>query len=348
MSTYVVAGQRLEYDNAPDWLVEYMIYRRAVCNDTPTTIMTYFKGLREFFQWISQWQETGAFPASEEKLRATDILELPFTAALDVSKGDIEKYLYFLTDTLGNSATTRNKKLVTIRGFYEYLIDQQEALHIEFDVNPAARIKSPKLPKKKPVFLSPDEQDRLLKNVSGENAVRDYAMILVFLSTGIRISEMVKLDLKDVREDKMQLVVRGGKGEKDRNIPITEPCLNAIQTYLEEFRDPIKDKLDTNALFVSRRFNGRLTTKAVEKALTKQFLRAGLSDVTVHKLRHTCATTLIKDGVDLPLVQKVLGHERADTTEIYVHLDDSDVKAALKDSSLNNLGRSENLPDPSS
>lgn len=349
MSTYIdpQSIRRLEYDNAPDWIVEYMIYRRSVCNDTPTTIMTYFKTLREFFQWISCWKATGSAPNTEEDLRNTNISELPFVIALDVQKGNIEKYLYFLTDTLHNSATTRNKKLVTIRGFYEYLIEQQETLHIEFDVNPAARIRSPKLPKKKPVFLSEEEQQRLLMNVSGENAVRDYAMILVFLSTGIRISEIVRLNLKDVRRDKMQLIVREGKGEKDRNIPLTVPCLNAIDQYLTGFRDPIKDKLNTDALFVSKRFRDRLTTKAVEKALTKQFLRAGLTDVTAHKLRHTAATTLVKDGVDLPFVQKFLGHERADTTEIYVHLDDSDVKNALKTSSINDLGSSIKLPEPS-
>lgn len=340
MSTYIKDNKPLEYDNAPDWLVAYLKYRLSILNDSPQTIMTYLKTLREFFQWYSIRRETGHGPVSEKELRERAITPLPFPDSLDVTRADIEDYLYFLADTLNNSEATRAKKLVTIRGYYEYLIDKQESLGIEFELNPTARIKAPKLSKKKPVYLSVEEQQALLASVSGENAVRDHAIILLFLSTGMRISEAVALNLEDVLVDRMQIRIRSGKGAKERYVNLTEPCLDALRRYKEEYRDPIQKQLDTHALFISRRYKKRLTARSVEQSMEKQFIKAGLGGMgySPHKFRHTAATTLVKDGVDLIIIQKLLGHERPDTTEIYTQIDDTDIKKAIQKSSLNLLG----------
>lgn len=342
MSSYVKKGSPLEYDNAPDWLVAYMRYRLTVLGNSRESVMTFFLTLREFFQWYSIYHDTGRQPQTIAELRSIDILGLPFSTVLDVKKKDIEIYLYFLADTANNAASTRSKKIVTIRGFYEYLIDQQESLGIQFDVNPADRIRSPKMPKKQPIYLPEQDQQALLGAVSGENEVRDYAIHLLSLVAGLRISEIISLDVDDISLDSMAVRVRQGKGNKARTVPLTLPCCQAIRDYLEEYRDLIQG-LDTKALFVSKRFKDRLTARSLQKAMKKYTLAAKLGGkgYTPHKLRHTTATMLAKDDVDLQVIQRVLGHERPDTTEIYTHLNNADIARAVGKSSLKKLGEKE-------
>lgn len=366
MSTYVKDGKPLEFDNAPDWLVAHMRYRRTVLGNTNNAVITYFMGLREFFQWWACVYETGRQPQSAKALREVDILLLPIEAALAVKKADVESYLYFLVDVLGNAVVTRNKKLVTIRGFYEYLIESQEALGIDIEVNPADRIRSPKLPKKQPIYLPEKDRKAFLDAVAGkttveeavsigdsadeteivvteleqpgENSVRDYAMFLLLLSAGLRESELVGINMGDLNVDTREIRIRG-KGNKERTAHLTDACCEAIQRYIDEYRNGIQG-LDTKALFVSRRYRQRLTTRSIQKTMRKYTLEAKLGGkgYTPHKLRHTTATMLAKDGKDSQVIQKVLGHESMDTTQIYMHLDSSDIAKAVDTSSLNNLG----------
>ncbi|HIT33996.1 MAG TPA: tyrosine-type recombinase/integrase [Candidatus Faecousia intestinigallinarum] len=341
MSTYYKAGKALEYDNAPDWLEAFMRYRRTVLNNTPATVMTFFGDLRGFFQWRRSMLTQHRAPRSARELREIDILDMPLADAITVAKNDIEAYLYFLTDVLENGVNTRNKKLVSIRCFYDYLVDQQEVLGIQLNGNPADRIRHPKLPKSQPVYLPQQDQTALLSSISGENTLRDYAIFLLFLTAGLRLSELCSLDVKDVDFDARTLRVRSGKGRKARTA-LTLPCCQAIQAYLEGYRDGI-DGLETEALFVSRRFKTRLTGRSIEKSMEKYAIRAKISGkgYTPHKLRHTVATTMAKDGEDLLVIQHVMGHENPSTTEIYTHLSNADIAAAVSRSSLAKIGETE-------
>ena len=339
MSTYVKQGKPLEFDNAPDWLVAYMHYQRSVLGNTPKSVMTYFKALREFFQWVSVFSSTGSQPGSENELRNTEILALPLSAALNVTRSDIETYLYFLTDVIGNEPPTRNKKLVAIRTFYDYLLDQQEIMGFELRSNPADRIRRTKTAKKQPVYLPPPDQEALLEGISGDNGVRDYAIFLLMLSAGLRVSEVVGIDMTDLNLDGQTICIQG-KGNKERIVNITPPCRDAIRRYITEYRDLITG-LQTLALFVSKRHKDRLTDRAVQKAMQKHVLEAKLggNGYTPHKLRHTTATMLAKSGADLLTVQMALGHESPATTQIYTHLNQSDVAKAIEGSSLSSLGK---------
>lgn len=338
MSTYIKPGKALEYDNAPDWLVGYMRYRRTVLGNTPTSIMTFFGNLREFCQWVQVYKTTNRQPQTAEQLREIDILDLPLTLMSEISKNDIETYLYFLTDVLNNEANTRNKKLVAIQTLYDYLLDQQEVLDISLGENPAARIRRPKAARKQPIYLPENDTTALLEGISGENAVRDYALILLILSTGLRVSEVVGINMKDLNLDNRTCRIRG-KGNKERIVNLTPPCCRAIRKYLEEYRDLLQG-LETDALFVSKRYMDRITTRSVQKSMQKHTINAKLGGkgYTPHKLRHTTGTTLAKDGVDLLVIQQVLGHENPATTEIYTHLGQEDVAKAVRDSSLGLMG----------
>lgn len=339
MSTYIKTGKPLEYDNAPDWLVAYMRYCLAVKGDSRNTVMTYFIALRQFFQWSWQLQKCGMQPRTKSELQSVNILDMPLSAAITMRKNDIESYLYFLTDVVKNGPATRNQRLVAIRTFYDYLYDQQEALGIELLGNPAIRIPHPKTPKKQPVYLPAADQTALLENVTGENDVRDFAILLTLLATGMRISELVNLDVRDVNMDNATVRIRDGKGHKERIGYLSEPAIKALKDYLEQYRNLIKS-LSTPALFVSRRNRDRLTTRAVQKIMKSQTLKARLGGMgyTPHKLRHTTASQLAKDGAPLLAIQEVLGHSSPTTTQIYTHLEQDDIAKAINSSSLAKLG----------
>lgn len=345
MSTYVIDGKPLEFDDAPEWIIAYMRYRLTVLGNTRNAVMTNFKDLREFFKWASVYKSTGRHPKAPPSLRNADILELPLEVAISIKKEDIETYLYFITDVLENGPATRNKKLAAIRGFYDYLFDQQEALGLQLASNPAARIRRPRLPQKQPIYLSKPEQETFLEtianDVNAENTIRDYALFLLFLCTGIRNSEAVNINMADLSLKTNSILIRG-KGNKERTVYISDNCKEALTQYIETYRAAIPD-LATDALFVSRRFKTRITSRTVEMRMKQYTLKANMGNrhFTPHKLRHTTATTLAKDGADLAIVQEVLGHENANTTKIYTHLDGSDIARAVSASSLNTLGKSD-------
>lgn len=341
MSTYLKAGTPLEYDNAPDWLAAFMQYQRVILNRTATTTMTYFKDLRGFFQWLKFYQGTGRQPQNANALRTVDILDLPLDAAVSVRKNDIITYLHFCANILDNSEVTRNKKLASLQNFYNYLIENSEDIGISILENPISTIKRPKLPQSKPIYLTEEEQNSLLESISGENAVRDYAITLLCLTTGLRVSEVCNLDIKDLNLDTKTLCVRQGKGQQDRVEYLTEPCCAALNEYIITYRNSLSELKDPNALFVTRRLKTRMTTKAVYNMVTLSCQKANIQDfkrITPHKLRHTTATTLAKNGTPLLAIQHIMGHKSPITTEIYTHLDGEDIKDAVEQSPLSQLG----------
>lgn len=339
MSSYIKKGAPLEFDNAPDWLVGYMRYRRTMLNNTPHSVMTYFKDLRGFFQWASYYEAHGRNPHNAELLHSVDLLSYPIESAISLKKSDIETYLFFLAETLGNESATRNKKLASIRSFYDYVLDHQEELGVELAGNPSSRIKSPKLPKKQPVYLSETDQGILLKSIEGKNAVRDQAIFLTLLTTGMRISELESLDISDLNLECNSILIRHGKGNKERLAYLTPPCRMAIEEYLSQYRNLIP-VLDTKALFVSQRSRTRLTTRSIERAMEKYVHIGKLrgKNYTPHKLRHSTATTLAKDGKSPMIIKEILGHESISTSQLYMHLDNTDIINAVNTSSLNSLG----------
>ncbi len=336
-STYLKNGSlQPGFDaDAPEWLKEYNRQRVTLKNNTPASIISFYLHLREFFQWVSVYKETGQHPKDEKSLRATNINALPFSVASEITRGDIEQYLFFLHLTLHNGASSRNTKLVAVRTFYSHLIDKEL-----MEVNPAERIKVAKQEKKQPVFLAGNEQNAFLGAIapSDPNYDRDYALFLLMLTTGIRISEAVGINMLDINLNERTIQIRG-KGRKERIAHLSLPCQDAIRQYIQNYRDIILP-LDTDALWVSKRNKERLTARAVEKAMKKYVKKAGLNpDFTPHKLRHTTATVLAKDpNVNLLVIQNMLGHESSATTEIYTHINQNDIAEAVDSSRLALLG----------
>lgn len=340
MSTYIKPGKAQEYENAPDWLVAYMRYRRTMQGNTPKSVITDFITLREYFQWLHHFTKSGSHPKNEAELREVNILDMDISEVVEVKRKTIETYLYFCADTLNNGETTRTKKLMGLRSFYNYILDQEDALNTGLEYNPAERIPVPKAPKKQPIYLSDDECKALLDAIDGDHMERDYAIIFLLLTCGLRVSEAVSLNMGDVNLDVGTIKVHG-KGNKERTAHITPLCTDAMRYYLTAYRDLTEAEKNLDSpFFISRRTRKRLTTRTVERIMQQSVLKAGLGGMgyTPHKLRHTTATMLAKDGHDLLVIQNVMGHESPTTTQIYAHLGSDDIEKAISNSTLQKLG----------
>ena len=199
--------------------------------------------------------------------------------------------------------------------------------------NPVADLEYPKIRKSLPKYLTMEQSAALLRSVSGPNMIRDYAILMLFLNCGIRRSELVGLNISDVYEDRIRVV---GKGNKERFVYFGAACRKAIDNYLTE-----RNKLvltDNRALFGSRNGN-RISVTAVHRLVEKALKQAGLdaTQFSAHKLRHTAATMMLSGGVDVKTVQEVLGHENLNTTQIYTHIENTELKIAAEANPLSKL-----------
>ena len=233
----------------------------------------------------------------------------------------------------GIEVSSRARKLSAIKSFYKYLTIRTKQL----TDNPVADLEYPKLRKSLPKYLTLEESSRLLQAVSGPNEKRDYAILMLFLNCGIRRSELVGLNLSDVYEDRIRVV---GKGNKERFVYFGSACRKAIDAYLPERNKCVLS--DNRALFGSRDSN-RISVSAVHRLVKKALLQAGLDSTqfSAHKLRHTAATMMLSGGVDVKTVQEVLGHENLNTTQIYTHIENTELKIAAEANPLSKLDFSE-------
>lgn len=198
--------------------------------------------------------------------------------------------------------------------------------------------------KRLPKYLSLDESLELLKSVESDFYTRDYCIITLFLNCGMRLSELVGLDVSDYKNDALRLI---GKGNKERMVYLNCACTDAINALLDEIAI-LKNKKYTGALFISKRTGQRLTARRVQQIVSHCLQAAGLSGkgYSVHKLRHTAATLLYQHGkVDLLSLREILGHVDVSTTQIYTHLDSAQLKNAAKSSPLAHINSSGNKND---
>lgn len=208
--------------------------------------------------------------------------------------------------------------------------------------NPAIGIKTPKLEKRMPKYLSLDDSKRLLSvtlDDNDENEERDYAIITLFLNCGLRLSELVGINISNIDFSEYKLTVIG-KGNKERTIYLNEACIEAIQEYIKvRPKEGVKkdSKGSDKALFLSKR-NERISNRTVQYIVKRELQKAGLdtSKYSTHKLRHTAATLMYQYGhVDIRALQELLGHESIATTEIYTHVSNEQVRNAVESNPLN-------------
>lgn len=321
----------MDYRNeAPPVLRDFLSYHETIKGHSRATVDEYFLDLRNFFRYLKI--ERGLVPRSAE-LDEISIKDVDLDLIASVTLNDVYDYMAFLSrDKVKNErshepeyglmASSRARKIATIRSFYKYLTVKTKQL----EVNPVEGLDTPKTTKSLPRYLSLDESRRLLDAVDGVNSERDYCIICLFLNCGLRISEIVGLNVGDVREDSLRIL---GKGNKERIVYLNEACQAAIEAY-----KPVRSQMagsSVSAFFVSNR-RKRMSRETVHAMVKKTLLKAGLDPdkYSSHKLRHTAATLMLQNGVDVRTLQEVLGHEHLNTTQIYTHVDNSELRLAAQ------------------
>ena len=308
----------------PQALVDFLNYMQTIKGKSPNTVQGYFYDLRLFFRFILT-----SYEMTNPKLSFEDIDISVVDAALinKVTLSDLYSFVSFVTRERDNTSYARARKVASLKSFFNYAHSKAKII----ENNPAAELESPKIVKRLPRYLEIDESKQLLSSVDGEQKVRNFAILTLFLNCGMRLSELVSINIKNIRGGKLSVI---GKGDKERVIYLNQACQDAVDEYLKvRPRDNIKDK---NALFLSKR-KQRISNNMVQRIVKRYIQQAGLDTdkYSTHKLRHTAATLMYKYGnVDIRALQDILGHESISTTEIYTHLDEKHLKAAVDSNPL--------------
>ena len=330
---------------APQILRDFLSYHETIKAHSKRTVDEYFLDLRNFVRYMQQSRDPAL---SGKSLDEIDIMDVDLDFVASVTLTDIYGYMTYLSrdrvqhhnspnSDYGLNAASRARKIATIRSFYNYLTNKTHQLR----ENPVKDIDSPKLQKTLPKYLTLDESIQLLDSVDGKNQERDYCILTLFLNCGLRISELVGLNLNDIQDDALRVL---GKGNKVRIIYLNEACQDALKRWLA-VRRPIQGR-DQNALFLSSR-DERISRSMVHAMVKKRLGAAGIDSTqySSHKLRHTAATLMLQNGVDVRAVQEVLGHDHLNTTEIYTHIDNESLRVAAKANPLSHVKKSKKNND---
>ena len=320
---------------APVLVNDFLRYIDLNLDRSGKTVHEYYLDLRTFFRFMKQ--ERGAVPP-ELPFDQIDIRDISLEFIQNIRRTDINLYIDYLrsqrivregsvSETCGVTVATVLRKFSSLSSFFHYLYNIVEVI----DKDPTVGVVLPKKRKRLPEYLTEEESFRLLDAVSGINEDRDYAMILLLLSCGLRVSELVGIRISDLRFDQTQTFLRvTGKGRKQRMVYLSDACVEALEDYLairEKTYAPTPQARD--ALFLSRK-HGCMSVKAVEHLVRKTMLSAGLQPYSPHKLRHTSATLMLQNGVDVRTIQEVLGHANLSTTQLYTHCTDDMLRTASR------------------
>lgn len=321
----------------PIILTDYLNYLKSIRGLSPTTIKEYSYDLEVFFEYQIirklYYGDKQSFKNDFNPLDTNKVINADFLGSLNIT--DFYSYLSYLDNEKDDNPTTRSRKISALRSFYNYLYQEIEVI----DKNVTVKLKNPKISKRQPVYLTLEETERLLNVINTEKndflRARDLAIVFTFLTTGMRLSELVSINVSDIENDHFKIV---GKGNKERTIYLTENALKLIHHYLR-VRKEYLNELYIDALFISTR-KQRISNRAVQSTIEKYLRKAGFdtSVYSTHKLRHTAATLMYKYGnVDIRALKDILGHTSISTTQIYTHLEDEDLKNAVNKNPLSNL-----------
>ncbi|KRQ87018.1 Tyrosine recombinase XerD [Caloramator mitchellensis] len=310
-------------DNLPPILNDFLGYMFTVKGKSINTVAGYKIEIRLFLKYLKKIKNR-----LKNEIEDIDIYDVDEEFIKSIKLNDIYSFINYVSIKRNNSNYARARKTAAIRSFFNYLETKAKILK----ENPARELESPKINKRHPIYLTLEQSKALLNSINGRNKERDYAIIVLFLNCGLRLSELVNIDISKIKGDTLTVI---GKGNKERTVYLNELVIKAINSYLTV--RPKDGVIDKDALFLSER-KKRIDKRTVELLVKKYIVNAGLFDdkYTPHKLRHTAATLMYKYGrVDIRTLQHILGHESVSTTQIYTHLDDEILRDAVKSNPLN-------------
>ena len=311
---------------------EFLFYLQTIKGRSPSTVDEYFHDLRTFFRFIKLQKKLVPKSADFGSIPVDDV-DLALISSVTLTDG--YEFMNYLDRERKNSRTSRARKTTAIKSFYTYLTDKKGYL----TDNPLKNLDRPPQREKNPLpkYLTLEQSIELLNAVDGRFKERDYCILTFFLNCGLRLAELVAMDYPDIRSDHTAQIV--GKGNKKRIIYLNDACMDAYNAYMAV--RPANDirAEDKYALFISSQ-GRRISREMVQKLVYKYLDKIGLDSqgYSVHKLRHTAATLMYQHGnVDIRVLKDVLGHENLSTTEIYTHLDSSQIEHAAKSNPLSKV-----------
>ena len=307
-----------EYHDIPPYARRFLVHMSTILGKSDKTVHEYYYDLRTFFRFLLCYFNKASF----DDFDSIDCSEYSLNELKKINTDDLYEFLMYIRNTRDNNPNALARKISCLKSFYNYMTVKSRQL----DNNIAKDLESPKIPKKLPRYLTLEQSLKLLDAVDGEFAVRDYAIITLFLNCGMRLSELVGINMHDMQEK--SIFIRG-KGNKERKVYLNDACVAAINDYLKV--RPHDGVIDRDALFLSKR-KTRISNNMVYKMVKKNMERAGLDPekYSPHKLRHTAATLMYIHGdVDVRALQEILGHEQLSTTQIYTHVDEKQLHDAV-------------------
>ena len=317
-----------QINDIPDILMEFLEYHSTVRGHSDRTVAAYYTDLKILFRYLKQRRKLVPRETPFNEIDITDV-DLDFIAATRIE--ELYRYQSFSPESNQTlSAASRCRRTSSVKSFFNYLCNKRHLL----DRNVTQELDMPKRQASLPRYLEESDCEKLLNVCDGPYGARDYCILMLFMSCGLRVSELVGLNVTDVYEDHLRVL---GKGNKERVVFFGDGCREAIDDYLMVRKVEDVAEKDKNALFISQK-NCRFGVRGVQQMLDKKLKLAGLdaSRYSHHKLRHTAATLMLKNGVDTRALQEVLGHSNLNTTQIYTHLDN----AALHEAAMANpIGR---------
>lgn len=320
----------IDPSECPYFLNDFFTYQRVVRLKGERTIEAYYIDLRLFLRYLKV--KKGDVP-KDTPFKLIEIKDVPLEYIKSFTKLDALQYLNYVAAERGNSAKTRHRKLASLRIFFKCLYRDLNLI----DSDPTKDVDYPKMPEHLPKYLTLNESINLLENMNTDDPfyLRDYCIITLFVNCGMRLSELVGLNMQDIDLDERSMRLLG-KGNKERIIHINDACADAIVTYLPTRK---KSEKEPNALFLSNR-GTRLCRRRVEQIVENALRDSNLDHrgLSTHKLRHTAATLMYQHGqVDTLMLKEILGHKSISTTEIYTHVSNDKLKESMDASPLANI-----------
>lgn len=321
--------RREEIATLPLIIVRYLDYLSAIKNKSELTVLEYASDLRMFFRYLKQ---TKGFCDKNLPLEEIGISDLTDDFIFKVTLNDAYAFLSYCRNVRNNNTNARARKAVAIKRFYRYL---EVNGHIE--KSPVMHLESPQTKRALPRYLTLEQSIALLDSVEGKFKERDYCILTLFLNCGLRLSELIGINLSHIKDDNTLRVL--GKGNKERTVYLNAACVAAISDYMKvRPADGLKDR---DALFISNQ-KKRISRQSVQKIVEGCLERSGLAGMgfSTHKLRHTAATLMYQYGdVDPLQLKEILGHENLSTTEIYTHVHSEQLREAVNSNPLNKVSK---------
>ncbi len=328
----------------PEFLNDFLNYSATILNKSENSVKEYNYDMAHFLKFIKfKYKLTDV--NDEEFIKTIDISDFDLETLKKITLQDIHAFLAYLKTCYQSKPATLARKASTIRVFFHFMCNKTKKI----PVNPAQDLENPKLDKRLPKYLTLDQSKELLEAASNssissghgnhDNSERNFAMITILLNCGVRLAELVNINISDIDFENNKLNVIG-KGNKERTIYLNKACMKAINEYLKVRPvDGVKFN-SRDALFLSEQ-KKRISRRTVQYVVKQELKIAGIEKAekySVHKLRHTAATLMYKYGnVDIRALQELLGHESISTTEIYTHVDNEQIRNAVESNPLANI-----------